>query len=141
MEKRRDSRADCYCLGRQSTVDNGTEFTSKVLDEWCYLRGVNLDFIRPGKPTENGFIESFNGRLRDECLNVIEFATLEEARSVLRSWQNDYNHHRPHGSLGDLTPSEFEVRGQVRKRTPRRQDSSYELFENRANVKGRNGAA
>jgi putative transposase len=91
MEKRRDSRADCYCLGRQSTVDNGTEFTSKVLDEWCYLRGVKLDFIRPGKPTENGFIESFNGRLRDECLNVIEFATLEEARSVLRSWQNDYN--------------------------------------------------
>jgi putative transposase len=52
---------------------------------------VKLDFIRPGKPTENGFIESFNGRLRDECLNVIEFATLEEARSVLRSWQNDYN--------------------------------------------------
>jgi putative transposase len=83
-----------------------------VLDERCYLRGVKLDFIRPVKPTENGFIESFNARLRDECLNVNEFATLEEARSVLRSWQHDYNHHRPHGSLGHLTPSEFAVRGQ-----------------------------
>jgi putative transposase len=94
------------------TVDHGTEFTSKALDEWCYLRGVKLDFIRPGKPTENAFIESFNGRLRDECLNVNEFATLDEARWRLRSWQQDYNHHRPHGSLGRLTPSEFAERGQ-----------------------------
>jgi putative transposase len=68
------------------TVDHGTEFTSKALDEWCYLRGVKLDFIRPGKPTENAFIESFNGRLRDECLNVNEFATLDEARLRLQSW-------------------------------------------------------
>ena len=94
------------------TVDHGTEFTSKVLDEWCYLRGVKLDFIRPGKPTENGFIESFNGRLRDECLNVNEFATLEHVRQVLRSWQHDYNHHRPHGSLGKLTPIEFALKSQ-----------------------------
>jgi putative transposase len=93
------------------TVDHGTEFTSKALDEWCYVRGVKLDFIRPGKPTENGFIESFNGRLRDECLNVNEFATLEEARNLLEAWQHDYNHHRPHGSLGHLTPSEFEMKG------------------------------
>jgi len=94
------------------TVDHGTEFTSKALDEWCYLRGVKLDFIRPGKPTENGFIESFNGRLRDECLNVNEFATLDDVRAVLRSWRHDYNHHRPHGSLGRLTPSEFAMKGQ-----------------------------
>jgi len=94
------------------TVDHGTEFTSKALDEWCYLRGVKLDFIRPGKPTENGFIESFNGRLRDECLNVNEFATLDDVRNVLRSWRHDYNHHRPHGSLGHLTPSEFAMKGQ-----------------------------
>ncbi len=94
------------------TVDHGTEFTSKVLDEWCYLRGVKLDFIRPGKPTENGFIESFNGRLRDECLNVNEFVTLEQVRQVLRSWQHDYNHHRPHGSLGKLTPIEFAMKSQ-----------------------------
>ena len=94
------------------TVDHGTEFTSKALDEWCYLRGVKLDFIRPGKPTENAFIESFNGRLRDECLNVNEFGTLDEARLRWRSWQQDYNHHRPHGSLGRLTPSEFATKGQ-----------------------------
>jgi putative transposase len=94
------------------TVDHGTEFTSKVLDEWCYLRGVKLDFIRPGKPTEDGFIESFNGRLRDECLNVNEFATLDQVRQVLEAWQHDYNHHRPHGSLGQLTPIEFATNGQ-----------------------------
>lgn len=94
------------------TVDHGTEFTSKALDEWCYLRGVKLDFIRPGKPTENGYIESFNGRLRDECLNVHEFATIEEVRKVLDAWRDDYNHRRPHGSLGHLTPSEFAMQGQ-----------------------------
>ena len=93
------------------TVDHGTEFTSKVLDEWCYLRGVKLDFIRPGKPTENGFIESFNGRLRDECLNANEFVTIDHVRAVLEAWRHDYNHHRPHGSLGHLTPREFELRG------------------------------
>ena len=96
------------------TVDHGTEFTSKALDEWCYYRGVKLDFIRPGKPTENGFIESFNGRLRDECLNVNEFATIDQARTVLEAWRHDYNHHRPHGSLGNLTPSEFANKGQTR---------------------------
>jgi putative transposase len=94
------------------TVDHGTEFTSKVLDEWRHLRGVKLDFIRPGKPTENSFIESFNGRLRDECLNVHGFATLDEVRVVLKAWRDDYNHHRPHGPLGRLTPSEFAARGQ-----------------------------
>ena len=78
-----------------------------MLDEWCYFRGVKLDFIRPGKPTENGMIESFNGRLRDECLNVNEFATLDEVRTVLKAWRHDYNHCRPHGSLGNLTPSEY----------------------------------
>jgi putative transposase len=83
-----------------------------VLDEWCYLRGVKLDFIRPGKPTENGFIESINARLRDECLNVHEFTSMEQARTVLQSWQDDYNHRRPHGSLGNLTPSEYAMKGQ-----------------------------
>jgi putative transposase len=91
---------------------DGTECTSKVLDEWCYLRSMKLDFIRPGKPTENGFIESFNGRLRNECLNVNEFTTLDEARLRLRSGQHEYNRHRPHGSLGHLTPSEFAEKGQ-----------------------------
>jgi putative transposase len=89
------------------TVDNGTEFTSKALDEWAYRRGIKLDYTRPGKPTDNGLIESFNGRLRDEFLNVHEFITLHDAREKLKAWQEDYNHHRPHGSLGHLTPSEF----------------------------------
>lgn len=89
------------------TVDNGTEFTSKALDEWAYRRGVKLDYTRPRKPTDNGLIESFNGRLRDEFLNVHEFVTLHDAQQKLQAWQDDYNHQRPHGSLGHLTPSEF----------------------------------
>ena len=88
------------------TVDNGTEFTSKALDEWADRRGVKLDYTRPGKPTDNGLIESFNGRLRDEFLNVHQFVTMHDMRAKLRAWQDDYNAHRPHGSLGHLTPSE-----------------------------------
>ncbi len=88
------------------TVDNGTEFTSRALDDWAYRRGIKLDYTRPGKPTDNGLIESFDGRLRDEFLNVHEFITLHDLQQKLRAWQDDYNHHRPHGSLGDLTPRE-----------------------------------
>jgi putative transposase len=95
------------------TVDNGTEFTSKALDEWAYRRGIKLDYTRPGKPTANGLIESFNGPLRDEFLNVNEFVTLHDAREKLKVWQDDYNHHRPHSSLGNLTPSEFVNRRSV----------------------------
>ncbi len=95
------------------TVDNGAEFTSKALDEWAYRRGVKLDYTRPGKPTDNGLIESFNGRLRDECLNVYEFITMHDMREKMRAWQHDCNVHRPHGSLGHLTPSEF-VKNAVR---------------------------
>jgi putative transposase len=101
-----------HSLPRAITVDNGTEFTSKALDEWAYRRGIQLDFIRPGKPTENGMIESFNGRLRDECLNVHEFLSIDDAREKLEAWRIDYNHHRPHGALGHLTPSEYAKRGQ-----------------------------
>ena len=94
------------------TVDHGTEFTSKALEEWAWARGVKLDFIRPGKPTENGHIESFNGRLRDECLNVTQFATLDDAREKLEVWRDDYNRCRPHSSLRNLTPHEFARQGQ-----------------------------
>jgi putative transposase len=86
------------------TVDHGTEFTCRVLDEWAYQRGVLLDFIRPGKPVENGFIESFNGKLRDECLNTNQFLSIEDARSKIEAWRIDYNHHRPHSSLGNREP-------------------------------------
>jgi putative transposase len=85
------------------TVDHGTEFTSRVLDEWAYQRGVLLDFIRPGKPVENSFIESFNGKLRDECLNANQFLSIDDARSKIEAWRMDYNHLRPHSSLGQRT--------------------------------------
>jgi putative transposase len=98
-------------LPRAITVDNGTEFTCKVVDEWTYNHAIQLDFIRPGRPTENGMIESFNGRLRDECLNVHAFESIDDARQKLEAWRVDYNQHRPHGSLGHLTPSEYAQQG------------------------------
>jgi putative transposase len=92
---------------RSITVDHGTEFTSRVLDEWAYRNGVLLDFIRPGKPVENGFIESFNGKLRDECLNANQFLSIEDARSKIEAWRTDYNLHRPHSGIGNRTPREY----------------------------------
>ena len=89
------------------TVDHGTEFQSRALEDWAYRRGVQLDFIRPGNPVENAFIESFNGRLRDECVTVHQFASLTAAQMTLEAWRVDSNTHRPHSSLGHLTPSEF----------------------------------
>lgn len=89
------------------TVDHGTEFTSKALDHWAWENNICLDFTRPGKPTDNAVCESFKGRLRDECLNVHEFQSLDQAREIIEAWRRDYNHCRPHGSLGKLTPREF----------------------------------
>jgi len=89
------------------TVDNGAEFCSRAMDAWAYQTGVKLDFIRPGRPVENGFVESFNGRLRDECLNVNLFFSLPDVREKLESWRQDYNTLRPHGSLGHLPPAEY----------------------------------
>ena len=99
-------------LPKAITVDHGTEFTSKALDEWAYRRGVALDFIRPGKPVENAFIESFNGRLRDECLNVYSFVSIAHAQELIEAWRRDYNDHRLHGALGHLTPSDYAVQRQ-----------------------------
>ena len=92
---------------RSITVDHGTEFQSRALGDWAYRRDVQLDFIRPGKPVENAFIEAFNGRLRDECLNVHQFASLADAPSKIEAWRIDYNQRRPHSSLDHLTPNEF----------------------------------
>ena len=89
------------------TVDNGTEFASKAMDHWAYNNGVHLDFIRPGRPVENGYIERFNGKLREECLNVDVFFSLTDARRKLALWLHDYNYHRPHSALADRTPAEF----------------------------------
>jgi putative transposase len=88
------------------TVDNGGEFVSRAMDAWAYAHDVRLAFIRPGRPVENAFIESFNGRLRDECLNSHVFATVREAQTILNQWRDDYNRVRPHSSLGDRTPAE-----------------------------------
>ncbi len=95
------------------TVDHGTEFMSRALEDWAFARGVQLDFIRPGKPVENAFIEAFNGRLRDECLNVHQFTSIEDAREKIEAWRIDYNARRPHSSLGHLTPNEFVAQRQV----------------------------
>jgi len=94
-------------LPKTIRVDNGPEFTSKVLDQWAYLNGVELDFSRPGKPTDNAYIEAFNSRLRQECLNENWFLSLEDAREKVDTWRQDYNGERPHGALGNLTPKEF----------------------------------
>jgi len=98
---------------RSITVDHGTEFQSRALEDWAYRRGVQLDFIRPGKPIENAFIESLNGRLWDECLNVHQFASIADAQIKIEAWRLDYNQRRPHGSLGHLTPSEFVAQRQA----------------------------
>ena len=89
------------------TIDNGTEFDGKAMDEWAFKRRVRLDFIRPGKPNENAFGESFNGKFRDECLNENLFETLDHARKIIENWRIDYNEERPHSSLKNLTPKEF----------------------------------
>ena len=94
-------------LPRTIVVDNGTEFTSRAMLDWAYQRGVHLHFIAPGKPTQNAFVESFNGRLRAECLNLHWFADLDDARAKLEAWRIDYNTVRPHGPLGKLTPEAY----------------------------------
>ena len=89
------------------TVDHGPEFEGQVLDAWAYQANVHLSFIRPGKPNENAYIESFNGKFRDECLNMEAFSSLREARVIIETWRREYNEVRPHSSLGQLTPKEF----------------------------------
>lgn len=87
--------------------DNGSEFISKEVDKWAYENGITLDFSRPGKPTDNPYIESFNGKFRDECLSVNWFLSIEDAQEKIEAWRWDYNLFRPHSSLNDLSPQEF----------------------------------
>jgi len=88
-------------------VDNGPEFRGRALAAWSEERGVRLEFIQPGKPVQNAYIESFNGRLRDECLNANWFTSLSDARRKIETWRKDYNEQRPHSSLNYLPPAEF----------------------------------
>lgn len=95
--------------GKPATIvsDNGTELTSIAILKWQQEAGVGWRYIAPGKPTQNAFIESFNGRFRDECLNERLFSTLADARTAISRWKEDYNQHRPHSALGNLTPAEY----------------------------------
>ena len=104
---------------RMIVSDNGTEFTSNAILAWQEALGIEWHYIAPGKPMQNGFVESFNGRLRDECLNEHLFANLNEARNIIEEWRIDYNTNRPHTSLNGLTPTEFATRpnrGQIQNR-------------------------
>ena len=101
-------------LPEQIVVDNGPEFISNALDAWAYERGVKLQFIRPGKPVDNAYMESFNGRFRDECLNEHWFMNLDHARTLIEAWRVDYMQERPHSSLGDMTPAEFKLQEQAK---------------------------
>ena len=102
-----DRLSEIRPLPRSIVVDNGPEFTSRAFDQWAYQKGIKINYIRPGKPMENGFIESFNGKLRNECLNENWFTSLKEARDIIEKWRMDYNQNRPHQSLKNLTPNEF----------------------------------
>lgn len=104
-------------LPRSIRVDNGPEFTGRALDEWAHRRGVKLEFIRPGKPVENAFIESFNGRIRQECLNQYWFLDLDDARRTIEAWRISYNTNRPHSGIGGRTPAEFAKMNQREKQT------------------------
>lgn len=97
-------------LPRAIRTDQGPEFTSRALDQWAYGKGVDLKLIAAGKPTQNAYIESFNGKFRDECLNDHYFTNLAHARAVISDWRRDYNEARPHSSLGRIPPAEFATR-------------------------------
>jgi putative transposase len=99
-------------------VDHGPEFTSQALDRWAYQRGVKLHFLAPGKPEQNAYVESFNGKFRDECLNPHWFGDLEEAREEIETWRQDYNQQRPHSALGYRTPEEFAAEIAARRASP-----------------------
>lgn len=99
--------ADARGLPLSITIDNGPEFAGKTLDEWAYRTGLKLQFIEPGKPQQNAYIESFNGKFRDECLNEHWFVSMRHARDTIADWRQEYNNDRPHSSLGYLTPKQF----------------------------------
>src|SRR3954470_21344315 len=109
-------------------VDNGPEFAGRTLDAWAYARGVTLRFIRPGKPIENAYVESFNGKFRDECLNEHWFVTLADAKATIEAWRVDYNAVRPHSSLAGRTPTQFAAMTEgARRLLPARPDKDPKL--------------
>jgi putative transposase len=109
-----DQIAQFRGLPQAIRTDQGPEFTSRAMDRWAYRRRVALKLIAPGKPTQNAFIESFNGKFRDECLNDHHFNNLAHARALIADWRRDYNETRPHSSLGRIPPAEFAARHRLR---------------------------
>lgn len=108
-------------------VDNGPEFAGRTLDAWAYARAVTLRFIRPGKPIENAYVESFNGKFRDECLNEHWFVSVADAKATIEAWRVDYNTVRPHSSLADRTPDQFaRISAGARRLAPARPDKENE---------------
>jgi len=103
LEELRETRG----LPERIMTDNGPEFTCQAMDRWAHARDVKLQFIEPGRPMQNGYIESFNGKLRDECLDQNWFLDLAEAREITEDYRRDYNEERPHSALGNQTPNEF----------------------------------
>ena len=114
LERLRERRG----LPQILVMDNGPEFAGQAVDVWAYEQGVKLHFIQPGKPVQNALIESFNGRMRDECLNEHWFMSLGEARETIEAWRRDYNEVRPHSSLGNRTPQEFAACGAALRSPP-----------------------
>jgi len=100
-------RNELGVIPKRIRVDNGSEVISKALDRWAYDHQVILDFSRPGKPTDNAYIESFNGSFRDECLNTNWFLSMDDAKEKIKLWREEYNSLRPHSSLDGFTPNEF----------------------------------
>ena len=117
---------------RRIQTDNGSEFISKEMDHWAYENKITMDYSRPGKPTDNPFVESFNGSLRDECLNAHWFLSLEDAIEKIEAWRIEYNHYRPHSSLNDLTPVEFieqmKIEKEIKKGAPEAPSSDPMIF-------------
>jgi putative transposase len=111
-----DSIARFRPLPQTLHTDQGPEFTGRALDQWAYERGIELRLIEAGKPTQNAFVESFNGKFRDECLNEHWFASLAEARAIVAAWRIDYNERRPHSALGYWTPAEYAAEWRARQR-------------------------
>ena len=114
LAQRRETRG----VPERIQVDHGPEFIRRVVDQWAFEQGVALHFIDPGKPTQNGHSESFNGKFRDECLNENWFMSLGEAREKIEAWRRDYNQVRPHSALGYQTPEEFAARAAARGASP-----------------------
>jgi putative transposase len=105
VQRMLDQLSAGHGVPKQITLDNGPEFTGQVLDAWAYAHHVVLDFIDPGKPTQNGHMESFNGKFRDECLNLHWFTSLAHARQIIAAWKEDYNTQRPHSALHQQPPA------------------------------------